>query len=185
MVALFILPTPVYSGTMVEDRLRYDRMVERALRDVVRETLLHTAEHGLPGDHHFYLTFATDDPGVIIPKYLRRQYPEEMTIIIQYQFRDLVVSEDHFEVTLSFNHTEERLSVPLAAITTFADPSVNFVLQFQSLPSQEADELLPAADSASDDRDAGAEPPEAASDPAAPTAGDGAKVITLDQFRKK
>ena len=160
---------------MAEDRLRYDRMVERALRNVVREALIHTAEHGLPGDHHFYLTFATDYPGVIIPKYLRRQYPEEMTIVIQYQFEDLEVTEEHFEVTLSFNHTRERLAVPLAAITTFADPSVNFVLQFQTLPSQEHDEPPPPP--VDDD-----EPPPASD------GGDGdggGKVVTLDSFRKK
>ena len=165
-------------------------MVERALRDVVREALAQAADYGLPGEHHFYLTFATDYPGVIIPKYLRRQYPEEMTIIIQYQFKDLMVDPEHFEVTLSFNHTEERLSIPLSAITTFADPSVNFVLQFQALPSQEDDsEPLPVAD-AEGEADVPAVmdvPPSPPDGPIAPDAGptSGAKVITLDQFRKK
>ncbi|MCA8909518.1 MAG: hypothetical protein KDA49_09555 [Rhodospirillaceae bacterium] len=171
---------------MVDDRLRYDRMVERALRDVVREALAQAAKTGLPGDHHFYLTFATDYPGVMIPKYLRRQYPEEMTIIIQYQFKDLVVEPDLFEVTLSFNHTEERLSIPLAAVTTFADPSVNFVLQFQALPVQEDGEAEPLAGaSVGDDAAVPGGLPAPAEAAAEPSSDGSAKVITLDQFRKK
>lgn len=171
---------------MVDDRLRYDRMVERALRDVVREALAQAAKTGLPGDHHFYLTFATDYPGVMIPKYLRRQYPEEMTIIIQYQFKDLVVEPDLFEVTLSFNHTEERLSIPMAAVTTFADPSVNFVLQFQTLPVQEDADAEPAAEVSMEVDAATPGVLPAPADAAAKPATDGsAKVITLDQFRKK
>lgn len=170
---------------MVDDRLRYDRMVERALRSVVREALEHAAANGLPGDHHFYMTFATRYPGVDIPDYLREQYPEEMTIVLQYQYYGLEVEEDHFTVTLSFSGKHERLSLPLAAITTFADPSVNFALQFQAIPSQDAaerraeaaqDDEEPSADDA--DRPAGAAEEEAQKD-------ESGKIVTLDKFRKK
>src|ERR1700722_1627865 len=117
---------------MTDDLLRYDLMIESALRDVVRETLSSVAKNGLPGEHHFYITFLTHFPGVEIPDYLRKQYPEEMTIVLQYQFFGLNLSEDGFSATLSFNNVKERLHIPLEAISTFADPSVNFALQFQT-----------------------------------------------------
>jgi uncharacterized protein len=117
---------------MTDDLLRYDLMIESALRDVVRETLSTVAKNGLPGEHHFYITFLTHFPGVEIPDYLKKQYPEEMTIVLQYQFFGLKLSEDGFSVSLSFNNVKERLHIPLEAITTFADPSVNFALQFQT-----------------------------------------------------
>ena len=167
---------------MTDDRLRYDRMVEQALRNVVREALLCAAEHGLPGDHHFYLTFSTRFPGVQIPDYLHEQYPEEMTVVIQYQFYDLEVTEETVGVTLSFNNTQERIVVPLSAITTFADPSVNFALQFQALPvpaearaEAERERLASAGES---DRESDGETPAAGRD-------DGSNVVTLDSFRKK
>src|SRR5882757_1017955 len=117
---------------MADDLLRYDLMIEAALRDVVRETLISVSKNGLPGEHHFYITFLTGFPGVEIPEYLHKQYPEEMTIVLQYQFFGLKLDDDHFTVTLSFNNVKERLKIPIEAITTFADPSVNFALQFQS-----------------------------------------------------
>src|ERR1700743_2844753 len=123
---------------MTEDRLRYDLMIEAALRHVVRETLVTVAQTGLPGDHHFYITFLTNYPGVEIPDYLRSQYPDEMTIVLQYQFFGLKIEDDIFSATLSFNNVKERLVIPIEAITTFADPSVNFALQFQS--GQDGDE---------------------------------------------
>ena len=114
-----------------EDTLRYDRMVESALRGVVREAVQEVIEIGeLPEDHHFYITFMTDYPGVKIPAYLHDRYPGEMTIVLQYQFYDLFVDDEKMGVTLSFNNVPERLEIPLAAITIFADPSVNFALQF-------------------------------------------------------
>jgi len=116
----------------MDDELRYDRMVESALRGVVREALTQAGETGLPGEHHFYLTFMTNHRGVAIPEYLRQKYPQEMTIVLQHQFFGLEVCEDRFSVSLSFSSKTERLVIPLAAITTFADPSVNFALQFQS-----------------------------------------------------
>jgi hypothetical protein len=114
--------------------LRYDALVEDALRGVVRRALTYAAERGLPGDHHFYVTFNTKHPGVDIPAQLHKRYPKEMTIVmtivLQYQFWGLDVGEEAFGVTLSFADVPERLTIPFAAITAFADPSVQFGLQF-------------------------------------------------------
>src|SRR5687768_5598332 len=99
---------------MSTEFLRYDKMVENALRSVVREALRQAGERGLPGNHHFYLTFRTNYPGVDIPEYLRGQYPSEMTIVLQYQFYGLEVDQDRFGVTLSFNNVHERLTIPFA-----------------------------------------------------------------------
>lgn len=160
--------------------LRYDRLVETALRNVVRQAIREVARSGLPGDHHFYVTFATAYPGVEIPKQLAEQYPEEMTIVIQHQYYDLEVTDDILGVTLSFNNAPERLIVPLAAITTFADPSVNFALQFQ--PMTDAAELRkqPLEKAAAAVPELPAKEP-----PVAALAESGAKVVTLDKFRKK
>ncbi|MER2520658.1 MAG: ClpXP protease specificity-enhancing factor SspB [Bdellovibrionales bacterium] len=128
---------------MNDDLLRYDLMIETALRNVVRKTLSAVAQNGLPGEHHFYITFLTNHPGVEIPDYLRKQYADEMTIVLQYQFFGLKVDEEAFGVTLSFNNIKERLRIPIEAITTFADPSVNFALQFQSAHEQDDDEEEP------------------------------------------
>src|SRR5579863_4970078 len=145
---------------MTDDLLRYDLMIEAALRDVVRETLSSVAKNGLPGEHHFYITFLTHFPGVEIPDYLKKQYPEEMTIVLQYQFFGLKVDDEALTVMLSFNNVKERLHIPLEAITTFADPSVNFALQFQSGIDDEDEEVegeemeAPPKSSNSDEKDA-------------------------------
>src|SRR6201985_2809481 len=107
-------------------------MVERALRGVVREALARTAASGLPGTHHFYITFQTKHPDTKIPDSLASQYPEDMTIVLEHQFWDLEIAEDHFAVTLSFQSRPERLVVPFEAITAFTDPSCKFGLQFQA-----------------------------------------------------
>jgi uncharacterized protein len=158
--------------------LRYDRMVEQALRGVVRQAVEEVMEKGLLGDHHFYITFMTDFPGVSIPSYLRDRYPGEMTIVLQYQFYDLSVDAQKLKVTLSFNNVPERLEVPLAAITIFADPSVNFALQFQ--PMSEDHGVDPDPDA----------PPTGTDAPAKDKKKKGSKkesgeVVSLDQFRKK
>ncbi|TVQ85583.1 MAG: hypothetical protein EA357_00385 [Micavibrio sp.] len=122
-----------------ENAFRYDRMVEDALRGVVRAALQETSETGLVNDHHFYITFQTKHKGVEIPDYLRERYPNEMTIVLQHQFYDLEIFKDRFSVMLSFNNIPERLVVPLQSITIFADPSVNFALQFQPLNQTDGD----------------------------------------------
>ncbi len=162
------------------DTLHYERMMETALRGVIREALTVAASTGLPGEHHFYLTFRTGDDGVDIPARLRQRHPDEMTIVLQHQFWGLEVGEDRFAVTLSFDRVHERLTVPYAAITAFVDPSVQFGLQF---PSSGAAAATPAPKPA--------EPPKAETPAAAETAApaDGGdtsgRVVALDAFRKK
>jgi hypothetical protein len=164
------------SGLIEDDTLRYDRMVEGALRGVVRQAVEEVVSHGLPGDHHFYITFMTDYPGVRIPEYLRDRYPGEMTVVLQYQFQSLSVDREKIEVTLSFNNQPERLVIPLNAISIFADPSVNFALQFQPLGAGMDDD-----DDTSGPDD---EPPGGGRKPKTETAATG-EVVSLDQFRKK
>ncbi len=120
-----------------EEAFRYDKMVERALRGVVQQALQEVVDDGVLDDHHFYITFSTEYPGVKIPDYLKERYPGEMTIVLQHQFYDLEVNAERFSVMLSFNNVPERLVIPLAAITIFADPSVNFALQFQPLGDED------------------------------------------------
>jgi hypothetical protein len=122
---------------MVDDGLKYDVMVERALRGVLREALDYAAEQGLPGEHHFYITFRTDHPEVEIPDHLHERFPSEMTIVLQHQFWSLEVGEESFGVTLSFSDVPEHLSVPFDSVIAFADPSVRFGLQFDSGAEEE------------------------------------------------
>lgn len=158
-----------------ENVLRYDRMVENALRGVVKEAIEEVMKDGLPEEHHFYITFITDYPGVKIPDYLRDRYPGEMTIVLQFQFYDLHVNDERLQVTLSFNNVPEKLEVPLAAITIFADPSVNFALQFQPVGDDSEPDLDPDDDTSNSSDDDGDK--------------DGGKktgeVVSLDNFRKK
>jgi uncharacterized protein len=116
---------------MARDSLHYDKMVETALRGVVRQALASVVEQGLPGSHHFYLTFRTNHPDVEIADRLHAQYPQEMTIVLQHQFWGLEVTDEYFVVNLSFSNVPERLKVPYAALVSFVDPSVKFGLQFQ------------------------------------------------------
>ena len=155
-------------------------MVESALRGVVRKAVEEVRDNGLPDDHHFYITFLTEHKGVDIPEYLKERYPQEMTIVLQYQFYDLTVDDEFLSVTLSFNNIPERLVIPMPAITIFADPSVNFALQFQPLSNDQSgpdgdgdgpkgggdDDDKPSKDSGDDGEETG-------------------QVISLDQFRKK
>jgi hypothetical protein len=160
---------------MAQERLRYDRMIDEALRGVVRTALIDVGKRGLPGTHHFYITFRTEHPEVNIADWLRQQYPEAMTIVLQYQFWGLEVEQDRFAVTLSFNNQQERLVVPFGAITAFHDPAVNFGLEFQS--RREGDEEAKAPKAA-----IAAKPAEKAENE---EKGKDEKVITLDAFRKK
>ncbi len=157
---------------MAEDLFRYDLMVENALRGVVRDALRRAVEHGLPGNHHFYLTFKTRAPGVEIPPYLIERYPDEMTIVLQYQYWNLEVEDQRFSVMLSFNDVRERLLVPFEALTGFADPSVQFGLQFQE-------------GNASDSGDSDPDPSPPAGGGDAPADGSSGEVVSLDHFRKK
>ena len=116
---------------MARDMLQYDKMVEHALRGVVRQALASVITQGLPGNHHFYLTFRTTHPGVEIAHRLHDQYPQEMTIVLQHQYWGLEVTDDYFVVNLTFSNIPERLKVPYAALVSFVDPSVKFGLQFQ------------------------------------------------------
>ena len=118
---------------MTMDPLRYDKWIEDALRGVIRRVLVQTAVEGLPGDHYFYITFRTKTDGVTLPGNLLAVHPDEMTIVLQHQFDDLVVDEDAFQVTLYFKGKGERLRVPLNAVTAFADPSVNFGLELKTI----------------------------------------------------
>jgi uncharacterized protein len=166
--------------------LPYDRWTEDALREVVARALEHTAAHGLPGEHHFYLTFRTDHPSVAIPGHLKARYPQEMTIVLQHRFWDLKVDRraGAFSVGLSFGGVPAMLSVPFAALTAFADPHVRYGLRFQGSVEDEA--AMPAA--------AGAEPagpPAAAATaavettPAPAAAPPGPQVVSLEAFRRR
>src|SRR6267142_1375041 len=172
--------------TMATDHIRYDVLARDALRGVLRRVLTDAAEHGLPGEHHFYITFLSTADGVKLSPRLLAQYPDEMTIILQHQFWDLVVTEDRFEVGLSFGGVPERLVVPFAAIKSFLDPSVQFGLQFE--PSETAAEAsaakLPTVPAPSALPVAAPEPAEENKDEPAKTS-EGAEVVRQDRFRKK
>jgi hypothetical protein len=169
---------------MATDHIRYDVLARDALRGVLRRVLADAAEHGLPGEHHFFITFLSTAEGVKLSPRLLAQYPEEMTVILQHQFWDLVVTDDRFEVGLSFGGIPERLVVPFNAIKSFFDPSVQFGLQFEpadagaeaSAPESPATPA-PAASALP------APPTETPGEPAKP--GEGAEVVRLDRFRKK
>lgn len=155
-----------------EEAFRYDKMVEKALRGVVQQALQEVVDDGVIDDHHFYITFFTDHPGVKVPNYLKERYPGEMTIVLQHQFYDLEVNDERFTVMLSFNNVPERLTIPLAAITIFADPSVNFALQFQPLTEDDdEDEIHFEAEELDVDKDDKEKKK--------------GEVISLDSFRKK
>jgi hypothetical protein len=165
---------------MGKDALRYDEMVEEALRGVVRKALTEAAEQGLPGAHHFYITFETDHPHVAIADHLKSRYPEEMTIVLQHQFWGLEVEESRVSVTLSFNDRHERLTVPFEAVTAFADPAVKFGLRFER-----QEDGSPAAAASPSATNLPEEAPAPADAAAERPAGESAKVVALETFRKK
>jgi len=140
------------------ERIDYPRIIQEALRDVVRRVLAQVAEHGAPGDHHFLVAFRTDHPGVRVPQFLRDMYPDEIKIMLQHQYWDLAVDEEAFSVALSFSAVRHQLVVPFAAVTAFVDPSVELVLRFES-PGQavaavEAPAAVAAVAQPEDDEDA-------------------------------
>jgi hypothetical protein len=153
-----------------QDLMHYDDMAQDALRGVVKAALKKAAApEGLPGAHHFYITFKTDAPGVSGPADLLSKYPDEMTIVLQHRYWDLAPGETFFSVTLHFGGQPKRLSVPYSAVTRFYDPSVQFLLQFEA-PAAQAPTL---------------EPPPASPAAEPPAAAEPAKIVSLDQFRKK
>lgn len=162
---------------MAKSMLRYDKLIEDALRGVVRQVLADATQDGLPGNHHFYITFRTGHPGVEISERLRVQYPQDMTIVIQHQYWGLEAEETLFRVTLSFNRVQERLTIPFSAITGFADPSVQFGLQFQ--PTEDG---LPAVAPLAAAEKAAPAPPD---EPTADKEDERGQVVALDAFRKK
>ncbi len=187
---------------MSVDQIRYDLLAQDALRGVVRRVIVDVAREGLPGEHHFYISFDTRAPGVRLSQRMREKYPEEMTIVLQHQFWDLQVSDTTFEVGLSFGGIPERLVVPFSALKGFFDPSVKFGLQFElpadadtsDLPEIPKDAVKPGPVlAAKPSRGAASEPALADAGPAAnapaaesPKAGaSGAEVVQLDVFRNK
>jgi hypothetical protein len=167
---------------MAEDLIRYDILAQDALRGVVRKVLAEVARTGLPGSHHFFVKFATRAPGVRVSSRLLKDYPEEMTIVIQHQFWDLTVTEQGFEVGLSFNGVPERLLVPFTALRGFHDPSVGFALAFEMMPSERAAAAAPAETRPALAVVADSEAPDKAEEPASDR---NAAVVSLDAFRKK
>ncbi len=165
-----------------QDLMHYEALAQEALRGVVKAALKRAAAPGgLPGAHHFYITFKTAAPGVSAPPDLVERYPDEMTIVLQHQYWDLAPGETFFAITLKFGGSPKKLSVPYSAVTRFYDPSVQFLLQFdspegmggsiESLTPRAVDPDRPAPDTA------------VGEDDAAPS--DGPKIVSLDQFRKK
>jgi uncharacterized protein len=173
---------------MATDHIRYDVLVRDALRGVLRRVLTDAAEHGLPGEHHFFITFVSTAEGVKLSPRLLAQYPEEMTVILQHQFWDLTVTEDRFEVGLSFGGIPERLVVPFNSIKSFVDPSAPFTLQFE--PSDAAAEAaeeanLPVAVPAPASVPSALPAPAAEKQDEPEKPSEGAEVVRLDRFRKK
>ncbi|MCQ8278141.1 ClpXP protease specificity-enhancing factor SspB [Acetobacteraceae bacterium KSS8] len=166
-------------GVMADSLLPYDRWIEQAYRQVMIRALNHAAAEGLPGAHHFYLTFRTDDPLTVVPKRMLAQYPTEMTIVLQHQFWDLKVDEEAelLTVGLSFGSVPTTLAVPLRAITGFADPQVRLALRFTPETHDTAQDTAPAS---ADEAVAVQEPEEDGEKPD-PTP----QVVSLDAFRKR
>ena len=174
---------------MSDQTIDYPTLVEHALRHVVHDTLTLIAEHGLPGRHNIYITFLTDHPGVALAEELKARYPNEMTIVLQHEFWGLEVRDDGFGVTLSFNNVSQRIEIPFEAITVFADPSVEFGLQFNLTARGKGDDEPDEPETTEGEVTAMPQPEvgnEAATrSPEDAKEGDGADVVTLDQFRKK
>ncbi|MDA1090391.1 MAG: ClpXP protease specificity-enhancing factor SspB [Proteobacteria bacterium] len=168
---------------MDQDPFQYDTWIEEALKSVIRRSLNYAAENGLPGEHHFFLSYRTDVEGVEMPGYLKAEHPEEMSIVLQHQFDELIVNEDAVWVTLKFRGKPERLRIPFAAMVSFADPSVNFGLQLKMSSEPEDGMELGALSARNFDTDT---TDDDADDRAAPAVGHATgEVIALDAFRKK
>jgi uncharacterized protein len=181
---------------MATDYIRYDILAQAALRGVVRTVLADAAKKGLPGEHHFKITFNTNAPGVRLSDRMRARYPQDMTIVLQHQFWDLTVSETIFEVGLSFGGVTERVAVPFEAVTAFFDPAVQFGFQFETIEGaaaadvsggpQAVEKPAPAAGRpAAEEKKAEALPAPSEAEAPAPDHGTGGEIVRLDRFRKK
>ncbi len=179
---------------MAEDHIRYDILAQEALRGVMRKVLTEVSRTGLPGSHHFFITFLTGAPGVRISTRLHERYPEQMTIVIQFQYWDLKVTETGFEIGLSFSDVPEKLEIPFSAVRGFYDPSVNFELEFDvktdtgeaALPEIPAKlEKPPKPVAVQTKKPAPKEKLAEAAAKASDAAAKGADVVSLDAFRKK
>ena len=172
---------------MNDEQLFYDVWIEEALRTVIKRALACAGEHGLPGDHHFYITFKTGGGGVKVPAYIRTEHPDEMTIVIQHQFDNLMVTNESFSVTLRFKGKPEKLVIPFSAITSFTDPSVNFGLQLKTMVLN-SDEM--SSNNNVDEKDlersiAEYAPTSSSEDAQHQEQPKSGEVITLDAFRNK
>lgn len=159
------------------DRINYGRLMHQAMRGLIRELLKEVERNGLPGDHHFFITFDTRVPGVEIADWLRERYPEEMTVVMQHWFDNLAVEEDRFSVTLNFGNQPEPLVIPFRAITTFVDPSVEFGLRFELEEAEEVPEspMIEIGEDEEDEFSGEQEPRKPRGE---------AEVVSLDKFRK-
>lgn len=167
---------------MTDDIIDYAKLVDRAMRGVLRDSLEIARDQGLPGDHNFYITFETQKAGVDISSVLVAQYPEEMTIVLEHQFWDLDISEESFAVTLSFGGKRERLFIPFEAVTAFVDPSVKFGLQFGQEEGTGITQLENEEDD-SETKDLGAET--TSENSTEDFSSEDGTVVALDNFRKK
>jgi hypothetical protein len=168
---------------MGQNRLDYEKLCADALRGVVRRALLQVADKGLPAGNHFLITFKTDHPGVTMPDYLRERYPDTISVMLQYEFWNLEVEDDHFSVSLSFSEVREHLTIPFLAVTAFVDPFAKFQLKFEAQMESDAATLHKR-----DKQPAHLKPAESGKAEAKDDAKDKAKsgeVVTLDAFRKK
>ena len=161
----------------------YGSLMHNAMRSLIQQVLTDVSEHGLPGEHHFFITFDTQHPNAKLADWLRERYPEEMTVVMQHWFDDLEVNDDGFGVSLNFGEAPEHLYIPYDAIQTFVDPSVEFGLRFEATDDDDDgdDELLHSVD---DDIDALESAPEAPMQEEAEPTPHEAEVVSLDQFRK-
>ncbi len=163
----------------IEDLIGYDEIIENSMRSVIFETLKKIEKDGLPGKHYFVMTFLTEFPDVEIPKNLKIQYQEEMTIVVQYQYKDLKVEQDHFSINLSFNQKYESLKVPYKSITSFADPSMNFGLKFSVSYEETETKLKSSIGKKSSNAN------KSSNDISSSQIDLSAKVVSLDDFRKQ
>jgi uncharacterized protein len=173
---------------MPEDLMRYDLLAQNALKGVVRDALRIAETTGLPGEHHFYIAFNTRHPGVQLSEKILQRYPREMTIVLQHQYWNLRVLDDRFEVELSFDNVPEHLVIPFDAVKGFLDPAVQFGLQFETANAERRPREVEAAKAEAKPAPAKAEAETATPEmtPAeAPAQDEAAKVVSLDQFRKK